>query len=611
MIIQRKQDTVILEKIEQALRQNTVQQQKMRSSISNSSEQQPDQHDDDDSSNNEANNNDEVLGNNTGAAVPADCDNTYADDSNNKTHVPGVSVNSNEDILHILAPSGKLGLAIDIIQNETVVFIVQNSSSLVGKVQVGDKLVAVDNEDVRTLTISEVLKLLSQKSTNPLRKLTILRTKAICIVNPSNVPNNDESLHRMKEIHKMEIVPPAIRIKTKMTPNNNNNNKSSKRKRKCSRDDDDDDKEDKSNEGGDDDDNNCPREIHHQTPTTQSRRSRKKSPYNNNENNNNMSTKHEEADEIDDDYKEEEEEEEDPRKDNNDVRNHQKEDRRYRKKDKMWMGMFEKLKAYKKQHKHTLVPTHYEKDPRFGHWISTQRQLYRKEDLDPNRVDLLKSIGFDWKVVRGGKVDNERWMGMFEKLVVYQKQHNNTLVPTHYEKDPKFGAWISTQRQAYKKEDLDPKRVDLLNSIGFKWVADNSGGKVDNEKWRNMYQKLVVYQKLHKNTAVPRKYEKDPQLGQWVSNQRQNYKNDALQPGRFDLLNSINFIWEVENRNQLWMGMFEKLVEYKKEHNNTRVQCRYEKDPKLGEWVSKQRNAYKNDKLLPKRLVLLKSIDFT
>ena len=61
----------------------------------------------------------------------------------------------------------------------------------------------------------------------------------------------------------------------------------------------------------------------------------------------------------------------------------------------------------------------------------------------------------------------------------------------------------------------------------------------------------------------------------------------------------------------MWMGMFEKLVEYKKEHKNTLVPIYYEKDPKLGQWVSRQRKAYKNDKLLPKRLALLNSIDFT
>ena len=59
------------------------------------------------------------------------------------------------------------------------------------------------------------------------------------------------------------------------------------------------------------------------------------------------------------------------------------------------------------------------------------------------------------------------------------------------------------------------------------------------------------------------------------------------------------------------MGMFEKLVEYKKEHKNTIVPTNYKNDPSLGKWVHTQRQVYRDDKLLPKRLVLLTTIDFT
>jgi hypothetical protein len=44
---------------------------------------------------------------------------------------------------------------------------------------VGDKLVAVDDEDVRTMTAVKVSKLISRKSANPSRKLTIVRTTMI------------------------------------------------------------------------------------------------------------------------------------------------------------------------------------------------------------------------------------------------------------------------------------------------------------------------------------------------------------------------------------------------------------------------------------------------
>ena len=54
------------------------------------------------------------------------------------------------------------------------------------------------------------------------------------------------------------------------------------------------------------------------------------------------------------------------------------------------------------------------------------------------------------------------------------------------------------------------------------------------------------------------------------------------------------------------MNMFQKLVA----HKTTMVPQQYEEDPKFGQWVNVQRHRYKNKKLLPKRIYLLKSIGF-
>ena len=56
-----------------------------------------------------------------------------------------------------------------------VVHAVKDSSPIAEKVQVGDKLVAVDDDDVRAMTAIKVSKLISRKSNNPSRKLTIIR----------------------------------------------------------------------------------------------------------------------------------------------------------------------------------------------------------------------------------------------------------------------------------------------------------------------------------------------------------------------------------------------------------------------------------------------------
>lgn len=82
-----------------------------------------------------------------------------------------------EQVLVIVAPAGKLGVVIDTPDDGApVVHAVKDTSVIADQIQVGDKLVAVDDEDVRSMTAIRVSKLISKKSNNPSRKLTIIRT---------------------------------------------------------------------------------------------------------------------------------------------------------------------------------------------------------------------------------------------------------------------------------------------------------------------------------------------------------------------------------------------------------------------------------------------------
>lgn len=90
------------------------------------------------------------------------------------------NANVKEELLNIFAPPGKLGVVIDTPDDGApVVHAVKDSSVIADKIQVGDKLVAVDDEDVRSMTAIKVSKLISRKSANPSRKLTIIRMSVI------------------------------------------------------------------------------------------------------------------------------------------------------------------------------------------------------------------------------------------------------------------------------------------------------------------------------------------------------------------------------------------------------------------------------------------------
>ena len=87
---------------------------------------------------------------------------------------------SREELIDVFAPPGKVGFVIDTPNDGApLVHAVKDTSPLKDHLRIGDKLVAVDDVDVRTMTATKVSKLLSRKSEQPSRKLTIIRSVAM------------------------------------------------------------------------------------------------------------------------------------------------------------------------------------------------------------------------------------------------------------------------------------------------------------------------------------------------------------------------------------------------------------------------------------------------
>ncbi len=84
---------------------------------------------------------------------------------------------------------------------------------------------------------------------------------------------------------------------------------------------------------------------------------------------------------------------------------------------------------------------------------------------------------------------------------------------------------------------LDIKQIDLLDRL--MQMSD----KLDN--WMARYNQFIKYQEEH-NGEYPSQYSTDPEiksLAQWVSNQRNLYRNDKLSQKRIDFLNKIDFVF--------------------------------------------------------------------
>ena len=190
---------------------------------------------------------------------------------------------------------------------------------------------------------------------------------------------------------------------------------------------------------------------------------------------------------------------------------------------------------------------------------------------------------------------------MYQRLVVYNKEHNHTMVPMQIKEDLQLGRWVFVQRYLHRDKKMTEERKRLLDSIGFAWELSTK----NKATWKEMYQRLVAYKKEHKRTIFPTKYKEDPQLGCWVNTQRVVYRDKKMTEERKHLLNSIGFLWELRlTTHPPWEEIYQRLVAYKKKHMHTVVPTKYKEDPQLAGWVHNQRKAYKKKKMLEKRKLL-------
>lgn len=138
-----------------------------------------------------------------------------------------------------------------------------------------------------------------------------------------------------------------------------------------------------------------------------------------------------------------------------------------------WQDMYQRLLQYKEENDgSTMVPfaspegsgDGNEQSESLGVWVKVQRNKQQLGEMSEKRLLLLNDIGFVWDP------QEAQWGEMYDRLCKYRKEHNgSTRVPRSYPSDPELGAWLNTQRRAYKRKTLPQERIDRLDSIGFIW----------------------------------------------------------------------------------------------------------------------------------------------
>ena len=257
-----------------------------------------------------------------------------------------------------------------------------------------------------------------------------------------------------------------------------------------------------------------------------------------------------------------------------------------------WEEMFAALLACQQMYGDCVVPNNM---PALRLWCSRQRSAYKNNELSPERIQRLESIGFTWDALDAG------WEQMFAALTAYKQAHGDCNVPASWDVNPELGQWCYVQRRTYRKNKISKDRVQRLEQLGFVWELLETS-------WDEMFAALKRYRQTHGDCKVPLKWKDDPKLGQWCSSQRANYKLGNLSVDRIYRLESLGFVWD--QLAAVWNEMFAALTHYKRVYGDCNVPAVWPENPKLGMWCGTQRRDAKAEKLSPDRRDRLIQIGF-
>ncbi|MCX5871278.1 MAG: Helicase associated domain protein [Deltaproteobacteria bacterium] len=275
--------------------------------------------------------------------------------------------------------------------------------------------------------------------------------------------------------------------------------------------------------------------------------------------------------------------------------------------DAKWGEMFECLKNYHFEHGNADVPNKWKADGKLAAWVSHQRARRKNGLIVDEQIERLDELGFTWQHRERGT-----WEDRYQELLEFKENYGHCNVLLHYTDSPKLGPFVNTVRSLKTAGTLSDERIKLLELIGFQWAV--------NTDWEERYVQLLYFKDEYGHCNVPYNYSDNPQLANWVNQQRYRRKRGQLLVEREKILNEIDFNWTIADLREMgknnpwnlrynqWNLRYNQLIEFRQKHGHCDIPFNYPENSQLGWWVSNQRQ--RREKLSPERKLLLEEIGF-
>ena len=253
----------------------------------------------------------------------------------------------------------------------------------------------------------------------------------------------------------------------------------------------------------------------------------------------------------------------------------------------------QQLRAFFKLHGHGNVFRSNENYEGLGEWLSGQRKQYKRGNLDATLIQEMTALGVDWNN-KQNDLDN-RWNRRYALLLaMYEKEGKFPL--KQLRKNEALKNWCAMQRKKFKKGELANGQVNKLNAIEFIWdVFDTT--------FENNFEALLLFREKHGHCRVPQKFPETKSLNTWCGNIRKAYFGGWLPAEKKERLESIGFIWNIVDAQ--WQETYETLKTFVINNGWDKL---YSQNKVLHQWVSKNRNNYKQGKISEERVMLLNKL---
>lgn len=262
----------------------------------------------------------------------------------------------------------------------------------------------------------------------------------------------------------------------------------------------------------------------------------------------------------------------------------------YISRDDAWDKNFELLKEFFNQYNRFPKSREIYHGVNIGQWCRIQKYESKKTNYPQERIDKLKSIGFNLS-----PNTSKEWNYYFDLTKSFKNEYGRLPYQREIYKNEKIGIWCDTNKRRALKEGYPEDRKEKLKGIG---VFDKNREMIQSEQWE--YKFYILNQFIEINGRVPKKFEtyQDVNIGYWYDRQKKLAKTANYPDEHRKKFESIGIQFRImtkhENKkptsyNVRWENNYNLLARFVKEFNRFPKSEEIYKNIRIGEWCYKQK----------------------